>query len=176
MFIKLFADDTFLCAQNSDIELLETEVNLELQNVYQWLIANKLTLNVKKSKFMIVTNKKNVCHTPSIGINGKSLEECDYYKYLGVMIDKNLTWKPHVEYICKKISKACGSLANLRYCVNTSILREVYHSLIHSYLRYGVIVWGNASENTLQPLTYLVNRAARIMTFAPFGRIDLDLD
>ena len=123
---------------------------------------------------MIVTNRKKNIPIPSIAINGKPLEECDQYKYLGVMIDKNLTWKPHVEYICKKISKACGSLANLRYCVNTSILREVYHSLIHSYLRYGVIVWGNASENTLQPLNCLVNRAARIMTFAPFGRIDLD--
>ena len=90
------------------------------------------------------------------------------------MIDKNLTWKTHIEYICKKISKACGSLASLRYCVNTDILREVYYSLIHSYIRYGVLVWGNASDNTLQPLKCLVNRAVRIMTFAPFGRIDLD--
>ena len=47
LFIKLFADDTFLCAQNSDIELLEAEVNCELKKVYQWLVANKLTLNKK---------------------------------------------------------------------------------------------------------------------------------
>ena len=74
----------------------------------------------------------------------------------------------------KKISKACGSLANLRYCVNVNLLREVYHSLVHSYLRYGILVWGNASESTLQPLKCLINRAVRIMLFAPFGRIDLD--
>ena len=71
------------------------------------------------------------------------------------------------------MSKACGSLANLRYCVNIDLLREVYHSLIHSYLRYGILVWGNASESNLQPLKCLVNRAVRIMTFAPFGRVDL---
>ena len=64
-------------------------------------------------------------------------------------------------------------MANLRYSINTKLLVEVYHSLIHSYLRYGIIVWGNAPEATLKPLQILINRALRIMTFAPFGRIDL---
>ena len=112
-------------------------------------------------------------YTPSVKINGKPLKCCDHYKYLGVIFDKNLCWKPHIEYICKKVSKACGSLANLRYCVNIDLLREVYHSLVHSYLRYGILVWGNASESNLQPLKCLVNRAVRIMTFAPFGRVVL---
>ena len=172
-FIKLFADDTFLCAQNAEVDLLEAEVNRELRNVNQWLVANKLTLNVGKSKFMIVTNKKLKSYKPSFMISGKKIEECDHYKYLGVFIDKNLSWKQHIEYISKKISKACGSLANLRYCINIDLLREVYHSLIHSYLRYGILVWGNASETNLQPLKCLINRAVRIMTFTPFGRIDL---
>ena len=174
LFIKLFADDTFLCAQNSDIETLQMEVNSELSNVYQWLAANKLSLNIAKTKYMLVTNKNIKSFKPSITLNGTLLQECEQYKYLGVMIDKNLSWKPHIQYICKKISKACGSLANLRYCVGVNLLREVYHSLIHSYLRYGILAWGNASDTTLQPLKSLINRAVRIMLFAPFGRLDLD--
>ena len=87
------------------------------------------------------------------------MKECDRYRYLGVIIDNNLSWKRHIEYISKKISKACGSLANLRYCVNIDLLREVYHSLIHSYLRYGILVWGTACETNLQPLKCLINRA-----------------
>ena len=122
---------------------------------------------------MLITNKNNI-KPMSIGINGTLLESCDQYKYLGVVVDKNLSWKPHVDYICKKISKACGSMANLRYSMNTKLLVEVYHSLIHSYLRYGIIVWGNASNLTLQPLKSLVNRAVRIITFAPLGRVDLE--
>ena len=58
--------------------------------------------------------------------------------------------------------------------MNTNVLVEVYHSLIHSYLRYGIMVWGNASESTLQPPKCLINRAVRIITFAPFGRVDLE--
>ena len=45
-FIKLFADDTFLCAQNADFKVLETEVNSEIEKVYKWLTSNKLTLNI----------------------------------------------------------------------------------------------------------------------------------
>ena len=65
-------------------------------------------------------------------------------------------------------------MATLRYSISTKLLVEVYHSLIHSYLRYGIMVWGNASVSTLQPLKWLINRAVRIITFAPFGRVDLE--
>ena len=89
------------------------------------------------------------------------------------MIDSNLTWKPHIEYICKKISKACGSLAKIRHFVNIDTMISVYYALAHSYLRYGISTWGCASDNALQPLISIINRAVRIMTFAPFGNIDV---
>ena len=185
-FTKLFADDTFLCAQNKDIQLLEDEVKCELNKVFHWLASNKLTLNVSKSKFMIVTNKKQFPANFSINLNRECvnaiaskevkslmLEKCNSYKYLGVFIDRKLNWKSHIEYICKKISKACGALAKLRHCVSTNTLIEVHHALIHSYLRYGVVVWGKASKTALKPLNTVVNRALKIMTFLPFGRVDM---
>ena len=58
--VKLYADDTFLCAENNDSSLLENEVNLELRKVYEWMRGNKLTLNILKSKSMIITNKRNI--------------------------------------------------------------------------------------------------------------------
>ena len=172
-FVRLFADDTFLCTQNENDSLLENEVNNELQKVHEWLAANKLTLNVSKSKFMIISKKKQRPNL-NVKINGQPLEECDTYKYLGVIIDKDLTWKPHIEYICKKISMACGSISKIRHCVDIDTLIEVYHALVYSYLRYGAMVWGHAPESSLQPLITLLNRVIRVMTFAPFGIIDLD--
>ena len=89
-FIRLFADDTFLCAQNKDIKVLENIVNTELDKVFCWLASNKLTLNVSKSKFMMVTKKRN--HQAfSVKIKNKDLEKCDSYEYLGVLIDKDLS-------------------------------------------------------------------------------------
>ena len=92
---------------------------------------------------------------------------------MGVQIDSNLSWKPHIDYISKKIAKACGALSKIRHCVDINTLMNIYYALVHSYLRYGIIAWGNASLSNLKPLQAMLNRVVRIMCFAPFGRIDL---
>ena len=107
-------------------------------------------------------------------INGSLLERCSSYKYLGLNFDENLNWKTHVNNVCRKIAKMCGIMSKLRHCVNMDILKTVYYALGFSYLRYGNIIWGNASKAVLEPLATLQNRIIRIMTFAPFGRVDLD--
>ena len=78
-YVKLFADDTFLCAQSKSFVELENNVNIELNKVYTWLASNKLTLNISKSKFMIVTKKRTI---PNIRIclNNNPLQSCDSYK------------------------------------------------------------------------------------------------
>ena len=78
LYVKLFADDTFLCAQNKDFTLLQNQVNSELEKVFIWLASNKLTLNIKKSKFMLVTKKQNVPNF-SVNIDENSLESCVSY-------------------------------------------------------------------------------------------------
>ena len=169
-FIRLFADDTFLCAQDSELWRLENIVNTELDKVYKWLVSNKLTLNYDKCKFMIVSKKKKNSNL-SIKINHKDLQQCDSYKYLGVYVDKKISWKPHIDYICKKISKACGALSKTRHCIGIETLKNIYYALVNSYLRYGISSWGNASSEVLKPLNVLVNQVVRIMSFAPLGRL-----
>ena len=69
--------------------------------------------------------------------------------------------------------RSVGGLATLRHRTNISVLREVYFALINSYARYGILAWGNASETALHPLKISLNKAIRIMTFAPYGPLDL---
>ena len=76
LFVKLFADDTFLCAEHKDPESLFDFVNSELNKVYEWLQANELTLNIAKSKFMIITNKRNIPRNIIVRINGIPMEQC----------------------------------------------------------------------------------------------------
>ena len=125
MYVKLFADDTFLCTQNKCFSSLQNEVNFELEKVFTWLASNKLTLNLKKSKFMIVTNtnKQNIPDF-CIKINNALLEICKSYKYLGVVIDEKLNWDAHIKHITPKISKACGALARLRNCISIEVIKK----------------------------------------------------
>ena len=88
---------------------------------------------------MIVTKERVNFSNFSVQINGTSLERCNDYKYLGVYLDKDLNWKKHIDYLSEKISKSCGILSKLRHILELDTLREVYHALVHSYVRYGII-------------------------------------
>ena len=136
------------------------------------MTSNQLTLNIKKTQFMLISNKK-VVHNLNIKINHIPLVQCESYKYLGIHFDDKLSWTNHIQHVCNKVSKACGALAKLRHCVPVDILIDVFNALIHSYLRYGILIWGSASASTLKPLETLVNKAIRIISFAPLGNIDL---
>ena len=91
-----------------------------------------------------------------------------------MFFNKNLNWKTHIDYIGKKISSSCGSLVKVRNCVEIDTLREIYHALIHSYIRYGIIAWGSAAKSSLKQLQTIMNRAIRIIAMAPRGNIDLN--
>ena len=118
----LFADDTNILYADKNLKDLETTVNNELQNLYNWLTANKLPLNIKKSNFVIFhPYQKRLVYQPKLCIfdNEKNkyvrLESKVYIKYLGVLIDQNLSWKYHIDSIVTKISKNVGLIAKLRH-------------------------------------------------------------
>ena len=75
-----------------------------------WLAINKLSLNVKDTKFMIFHPKqKNLPNhqIPNIIIDNQPVERVDSFKFLGVLIDENLTWNKHVNFISNKHSRTC---------------------------------------------------------------------
>ena len=84
-----------------------------------------------------------------------------------------MSWNDHIQHVCNKISKACGALTKLRHYVPIQILIDVFNALIHSYLRYGILVWGSASTSNIQSLSTLVNKAIRIISFAPHGNLHI---
>ena len=109
LYSILFADDTNAIAIGKDLnELIET-VNKELQKVVTWLAANKLSLNIKKTHFMIFkTKNKSTKHSNSIKIGNEVLNEVEQTKFLGVIIDNRLNWNFHVNFIKRKIAKEFG--------------------------------------------------------------------
>ena len=113
--VTLFADDTFLSLESKDFAQLKTDTNTEIKKVHDWLVTNKLTLNVLKSKFMLITNRKNVNKNDfKVNLNDSDLERCSSYKYLGVYFDDKLEWKTHVKYLCEKIGKVCGLFIKIK--------------------------------------------------------------
>ena len=160
---------------DKNLKSLEQTVNIELVNVCNWLTANKLSLNVKKSNFVIFrTYQKKIdsqIHLRMSDYNTNScisLEEKEYVKYLGVLIDSNLTWKYHIRHITFKISKSIGIIAGLRHFVPKSTLLHIYQSLVLPYLSYGIAVWGQAAKMHLEKILILQKRVLRLIYFTPY--------
>ena len=126
------------------------------------MVANKLTLNAKKSNFVIFhPYQKKLDRDVMIkifGIHTKEfvlLDQKTYIKYLGILIDSNLTWKYHISYITSKISNTIGVIARLRHLVPSSTLLTLYRSLVSPYLLYGLTVWGQAPQIYLNQILVL---------------------
>ena len=169
----LFADDTNLLYADKNLKSLETTMNLELSKVCEWLTANKLSLNIKKTNFVIFhPYQKRLNHEVTLKIYDNhthkqfSLERKDYIKYLGVLIDNHLTWKYHISHVASKISRNIGIIARLRHFTPFSTLQHVYRSLIFPYLSYGLVAWGLAAQSHLEKILVLQKRAVRLMNFA----------
>ena len=160
-----------------DFAKLRNKANKELKKVSKWFSENKLTLNISKSKFMLIKrgNKKSNDNLNFVlKFNGKKIERCQFYKYLGIYIDENLNWKKHVSYLCEKLSKICGIFAKLRHCCNRELMRVIYFALVDSHLQYCNIIWGSASEVVLKPLIKLQEKVIRIIYFAQYDHSDMD--
>ena len=168
----LFADDTNLLFADKCLKTLELIINKELENVCDWLLANKLTLNTKKSNYVLFHPRQrataNRLHIKVFDCEHnvfEHLEQKDCVKYLGVLIDSNLSWQYHINYISLKISKTIGIISRLRYVLPTSILLHIYRSLIHPYVSYGLSVWGQTSKSNLEKILILQKRALRLIYF-----------
>ena len=96
------------------------------------------------------------------------LERKDHVKYLGVIIDRHLSWKHHINYIALKISRNIGIISTLRHFVPLKTLISIYNSLISPYISYGLITWGQASKTHLEKILILQKRAVRLINFLPF--------
>ena len=144
-----------------------------MQKVCDWLNANKLTINAKKSNFVIFRpSQKKLSYQIKIKLynnasNSDTFLECkDYVKFLGVLIDKNLTWKYHIDYVASKIIRVVGIISRLRHCVPLNTLIQIYHSLIFPYTYYGIAAWGQAAQVYLRNVFILQKRTLRRMFFA----------
>ena len=100
----MYADDCSLFLSGTTSNDLITRAKKEMVNVFAWLCANKLSLNITKSKYMIFYERFLKCPpTIDLLINNNSIDRVHEFKFLGFLIDENLNWSKHTTYISTKI-------------------------------------------------------------------------
>lgn len=158
---RMFADDTNIFYSNSDSAIVQNVINTELNNVYQYCAANKLTINFKKTNYMIIKSaKKN-----NADINIQQIEQKEFVKYLGIYIDQHLSWEQQIKFVHSKISKNVGIISRLRHYMSLKTLVNIYYSLIYPYLSYGILSWGSTYKTKLARICSMQNKCIRNIFF-----------
>ena len=167
----LFADDAGLLLADNKLKLLKKLVKTEVKLLYEWLIANQLSLNLTKTNYMLISNINTLTAKDrkrfKITIGKYTIHEVEETKYLGVILDNKLSWKEHIEYLITKLSQAAGVIYKLRDCLPLKAKMLIYDSLAASYLRYSIPAWGNTTQTVLGRLQSAQNKIIRYLTYLP---------
>ena len=149
----MLADDTSVFFTHKDIRYLFQIVNQELENINQWFVSNKLSLNIRKKTtkypFFHKTKRNIPLLLPKLIINNYEIQRTESIKFFWVLLGENLSWKEHIKYNENKIAKNLGLLYKAKHYLNKRSLLVLYYSFIHTYINYGNITWGSTNRTNL---------------------------
>ena len=167
---SLFADDTSIIYSDFSLVNIEKNINLDLESLYIWLCANKISLNVAKTKILLFRNcHKKISFHLNFFINNEPLKLSESVKYLGVTLDHFLNWNINTKNLCSKLSNANGVISKLRHFLPISTLIQIYYALFFSHLKYSCQIWGQKFDHNVERMFVLQKRCLRLITFSDFN-------
>ena len=154
----VFANNTNLFYSNQDTKTPFSTVNEELERLGDWFAANRLPLNIKKTKYIFFFKnsvKDNILlRLSDLQISNNSIERKSSINFFGETLDEHITWNDHIHAIEKKLAKNINNLCRSRQLLDKESLKTIYFSYIHSYLNYVNIAWASTYFTKLKATHY----------------------
>lgn len=164
--IQLFADDTLLYCVGSDVKSVVDTLNSELKYIENWLNNNSLKVNTDKSNVMLITSRYSSLSTENhagVLFNNSRIKQVDEIKYLGVVIDKNLTFSSHAAYITNKIAKKVNFLSRIGKDLSPWTKTIIYKTIILPHLNFCSTLLFLANKSDINVLQKKQNQALRVI-------------
>jgi len=163
-----FADDTIIYVTGKTVSEVTTKLQTCINNVQTWYTQNRLVINVQKSNVMLLTTQQRYANLEmdefKITYNDTLLEVADQIKYLGIIIDNCLTWRPQIANVFKCIGPKLGLIRRLSKSLPLPLLSQMYKTYLMPILEYGCTIWGLTSDYNLNRIQKLQNLIARTIT------------
>ena len=143
------------------------KIQKQLAKTYSWTTKNKLILSTNKTKAMFFSYKNT--NPPILEMNESIIEYVSDYKYLGILLDKRLTWKKHIEYLkdkCSKDLRLMKIVSHQGWGADAKWLHRLYSALVLTKLSYGAFLYDSAAKTNLKILDRIQYEGARIITGA----------
>ena len=133
LFLLIFADDSNLSLSIKLPERLIEQMNNEMIKIFDWLNINKLSLNLKKTHFIIFRKRRGNIHIDNdLVVDNEKISMSNHTKFLGVMVDSHVTYESHINHIKGKISRGIGILYKAK---NTSMIQHCWPCTMHLFIR-----------------------------------------
>lgn len=169
----VYADDFALTYSCSSLSLFREELEWDLGVLKCWLTDNQMSINVKKTKYMIFSprNRKMldqpVMYCGSDRHSSIVVDQVESFRYLGVTLDEHFSWRSHVTQLYKSLSPILRALYFIRKLCIPSVLWTVYHSLFLSKINYGIAFWGKANNCIIKCILKSHKASIKIITGRP---------
>lgn len=160
--LRMFADDTstFYASKHSFGDNMDN-ISSDMVKIKEFYRINRLTLNLTKTHYMNFGQSKSASeYSDGINCEGTEIQHSDHLKFLGLHIDKKLTWAKHIDCTCAKVSGAAGALRKLHF-LPKNILRKLYFALVHPHLQYAAAIWSHASQTHVNKLQIIQRMAIK---------------
>ncbi len=159
-----YADDTTLTYSAQTLQELEIDSFQSTNLCVQFFEQLNLKTNVDKSKYIFFNISTNTnAKTPLVFLNNNLIEEVEHFNFLGVHLDRKLTWDHHIEHVCNKVSSGLFLLRNLSGYCSKDIIKMAYYGIIYPHLKYGTCLWGGCAQTKLKRVFTLQKYGIRIL-------------
>ena len=148
---------------------LNTKCQLTINRLFDWLLANRLSINYVKTSYMLFSPSRSMRSSfdLTLSLNNNKISRVTTAKFLGITIDENLDWTPHINDLCLMLRKYVGVFYKLSFKLPQNILRMLYFAIVYPHLLYGIELYANTFETYLHDLVTLNNRILRILQHKP---------
>lgn len=167
----LFADDANLYLEGEDPSNLVLTANIELFKLYNWCVANRISMNSLKTFHLLFGNKppkELPILTIKSGPTYEVIKRADSVKFLGIYYEENLSFKTHINHLVQRLSRTSALIYQLKDFVPSFVLKTIYNAHVSSMLNYCNIIWSGACLTNLLPLARITKRIIRNITHSHF--------
>ena len=173
--VILFADDTSCLYRAKDDNELFSTLNWQLERLADFFRANKLSLNVRKTRCMAFLPHNSHFHYRDLLLDNEKItwitsnaaKSETHYKFLGVLLDPELTFREHIGKILAKLSSASFAVINSQKVLPRKVVISVYRALFESHILYCCTAWGSARPKLLQPLKAMQTKVLKSIFCLP---------
>lgn len=161
----LYADDLTIYCSSSRLSSIKSKLQKTLDNLETWSNNIGLKFSPSKTKAIHFYRRRKHNNPPRLTFIQEQLDFVNTHKFLGVVFDNRLTWKPHISALKSVTIKKCNilkTLAGTSWGADRRTLLRIYDSLIQSRLDYGAVVYSSATNNVLASLDSVLNQGIRI--------------